>query len=71
MNVSPDVLRKETVALIRDIELQIDEVKKIAASLDARPEELRDMNGNWPMSSLLQAKAQAYNTLVMLQTPKK
>lgn len=70
MNVSPDVLRKETVALIRDIEKQIAEIKKVADDIGIHPEQLRDKNSNWVMPPLLQAKAQAYNTLVMLQTKK-
>ena len=61
MNVSPNVLRKETVALIRDIDKQIDEAKKYAASLKV------DDHTVWVMPQLLQAKATAYNTLVLLQ----
>jgi len=67
MNVSPNVLRKETVALIRDIDRQIDEVKKVSDNVGIQPEQLRDKDGNWAMTPLLQAKATAYNTLVLLQ----
>lgn len=70
MNVSPDVLRRDTVALIRDIDAQIAEVKKYADSIGAQPSQLRSNDG-WAMTPLLQAKATAYNTLVMLQESKK
>ena len=69
MNVSPNALRKETVELIRDIELQIDEVKKFAAEMGSEPHKLRSAHG-WVMNDLLAAKATAYNTLVLLQEKK-
>lgn len=68
MNVSPDILRRETVQLIRQIDTQIKEVEKEAERFGVSPEKLRDGNGTWPMTHLLLAKAQAYNTLVLLQT---
>lgn len=68
MNVSPDILRKETVQLIRQIDLQIKEVEKFAAEIGGEPHQLRDREGNWVLPPLLLAKATAYNTLVMLQT---
>lgn len=71
MNVSPDILRRETVQLINQIDRQIGEIRKTATELGTEPHKLRDNNGNWVMPPLLLAKAQAYNTLVMLQTPKK
>jgi hypothetical protein len=70
MNVSPDILRRETVRLIREIDLQIEEVKKYAANAGVAPHNLRSTDGNWAMSPLLLAKAQAYNTLVQLQDKK-
>lgn len=70
MNISPDILRKETVQLIRQIDEQIQEVNRYAIDLGTQSHKLQDKNGNWVMSSLLLAKAQAYNTLVQLQTKK-
>jgi hypothetical protein len=66
--INADILRKETVALIRQIDAQIEEIKAAAALQGCKPEELRDGVGNWVMSPLLLAKAQAYSTLVNLQT---
>lgn len=68
MNVSPDILRRDTVQLIREIDKQIDEIKDTAKEIAVEPHKLRDGNANWVMPPLLLAKAQAYNTLVMLQT---
>lgn len=70
MNVSPDVLRKETVQLIKQIDKQIAEVEKYAKRLGVEAHELHSGSGSWALSPLLLAKAQAYNTLVMLQTKK-
>jgi len=71
MIVNADSLRKDTVALIRQIDNQIAEVTREAVRMGVPPERVRDSNGNWPLIQLLQAKAQAYNTLVLLQPPKK
>jgi hypothetical protein len=68
MNVSPDILRKETVQLIREIDRQIAAVEKYAERLGTEAHLLNSGSGNWAMSPLLLAKAQAYNTLVLLQT---
>lgn len=70
MNVSPDILRRETVQLIRQIDAQIEEVKAESIRRGTVPSALRDSTGNWVLSPLLLAKAQAYNTLVLLQTKK-
>lgn len=70
MNINPDILRKETVQLIRQIDTQIGEVEKEAQRFGVSSEKLRVENGNWAMSPLLLAKAQAYNTLVLLQEKK-
>lgn len=67
MIVSPDILRRDTVQLINQIEKQIEEAKTAAVRLGVPPEKLRDSNGGWVMSPLLLAKATAYNTLVILQ----
>lgn len=70
MNVSPDILRRETVQLINQIDRQIKEIREYATSIGTEPHKLRDNNGNWVMPPLLLAKAQAYNTLVQLQVKK-
>lgn len=71
MIVNADSLRKDTVALIKQIDAQINEVKAEAQQVGTVPEKLQDTSGNWVMIPLLLAKAQAYNTLVLLQSPKK
>jgi hypothetical protein len=68
MIVDPDILRRDTVQLLKQIDAQINEVKKASKQMGFPPEELKDANGNWVMIPLLLAKAQAYSTLVMLQT---
>lgn len=68
MIINPDILRRDTVQLITQIDAQINEVKAEAQQLDIPPEKLRDANGNWVMSPLLLAKTMAYATLVQLQT---
>lgn len=70
MNVSPDILRREAVQLINQIEQQIEEIRRTATQLGTEAHKLRDNNGNWVMPPLLLAKAQAYNTLVQLQVKK-
>lgn len=70
MDISTNVLRKDTVALIRQIETQIDEVSKAAFALNCDPHEVRDSTGAWSLAPLLHAKAVAYNTLVLLQGKK-
>lgn len=70
MIVSPDALRKETVALIKQIDEQIKEIELFAYARDIASTQVTDGRGNWVMTPLLQAKATAYNTLVLLQTKK-
>ncbi len=66
MIVSPDILRKELVSLLAQIDLQITEIKATAVEEGIRGEYLRDKNGNWPMIPLLSAKVQALSTLAQL-----
>lgn len=68
MIITPDILRRDTIALLKQIDLQIVQVQREATRLGIEPHQLRDSNNNWPMVPLLQAKAQAYGTLVLLQT---
>lgn len=71
MIINADILRRETMALLRQIDAQIEEVKKEAQSMGVPPSTLRDSSGGWAMSPLLLARAMAYSTLVQLQVPKK
>jgi hypothetical protein len=68
MIINDDILRRDTVRLITTIDAQIDVVAEEAKSKGIESIRLIDSYGNWPMIQLLQAKAQAYNTLVLLQT---
>jgi hypothetical protein len=66
MIVSPNDLRRSLVALIKQIDAQIAEVEKDAASKHIAPTQLRDTNGGWVLTPLLLAKAQAYGALVQI-----
>ena len=70
MIINPDILRRDTIQLIKQIDAQIEEVKEEAKKIGIPPEKMRDANGNWVMSPLLLAKTMAYATLVQLQTKK-
>jgi hypothetical protein len=67
MIVNPDIMRRDTVQLIKQIDAQIEVVTREARDLKIKPEHLRDSKGGWVMNELLLAKAMAYNTLVTLQ----
>jgi len=71
MNVSPDVLRKDLVAIIRQIEVQLNEIKEEARLAGIQPEKLRSNDGSWVIIPLLSAKANAYSALVMLNEHKR
>lgn len=66
MIVNQDLLRKETVALLSQVNRMIDEVKQEAEQRGTSPEKMRDMNGTFVMTALLQVKAQAISALVEL-----
>jgi hypothetical protein len=68
MIYSADALRKDTVALITQIDKQIAAVEARGKEMGIDPNLMQDSQGYWPMIPLLQAKAMAYNTLVMLQS---
>lgn len=68
MIYSVNEMRKDTVALIKQIDMQISEVQRAAVSQGVDPFVMQDSDGKWPMIPLLAAKATAYNTLVLLQT---
>jgi hypothetical protein len=67
MIINEDILRRDTVQLIKEIDAQIEEVTHHANIAGIQRHKLRDANGSWVMIPLLQAKAQAYGTLVQLQ----
>lgn len=66
MIVSQDVLRKELVSLLKQIDIQVVEIKKEADRHNIRPEQLRDNNGNWVLIPLLTAQVSAISTLAQL-----
>lgn len=68
MIINDDILRRDTIQLLRQIDTQIKEVEEMAKRSHLPPESFRDANGNWPMIPLLLAKTQAVATLVQLQT---
>jgi hypothetical protein len=61
-------LRKDTVALIQQINAQIKEVEDRAREQGCAATKLIDSRGDFVLLPLLLAKATAYNTLVMLQS---
>lgn len=68
MIITPDILRRDTIALLKQIDLQISQVQREATRMGIEPHQLRESDGSWSMTPLLLAKAQAYGTLVLLQT---
>jgi hypothetical protein len=67
MIINNDILRRDTMELLKQIDAQINDVNRHASQMGIKGYQLRDANGNWAMSPLLLAKAQAYSTLVQLQ----
>ena len=67
MIINDDLLRREAVQLIRQIDQQIEEVRRQAAARGLAPHVLRDEHGNWVMIPLLLAKTQAYAMLIQVQ----
>ena len=67
MIIQPDALRKDLVALIKLVDAQIAEVEKTAQAQGVDKTALSDDRGNLVLTPLLLAKAQAYNSLVLLQ----
>lgn len=70
MIINDDILRRDTIQLLKQIDRQIAEVNRHAAELGIEGFQLRDTTGNWVMSPLLLAKTQAYSMLIQLQTRK-
>lgn len=70
MIITQDILRRDTVQLLKQIDQQIAEVNRQATQIGIEGYQLRESNGSWSMAPLLLAKAQAYATLVQLQSAK-
>ena len=70
MIINDDLLRRETIQLLRLIDQQIDEVNRQAEQMGISSHIMRDSTGNWVMIPLLLAKTQAYAMLIQLQTKK-
>jgi hypothetical protein len=70
MIISPDELRRETVALIKQIDVEIKDIeafrKNESDRLGARMRGAEEVSLR--LATLYQAKATTYNTLVLLQT---
>ena len=67
MIINQDIMRRDTMRLMTQIDTQIEEVNKQAAQIGIKGHELRYSDGTWPMIPLILAKTQAYATLVQLQ----
>ncbi len=70
MIVSPDILRKELLSLMAQIDAQIVEIERAAETRGVKPTQLRDNNG-WVMIPLLVAKVTTLSTLVNLNQQEK
>jgi hypothetical protein len=70
MIITQDILRRDTVQLLRQIDQLITEINRHAAQIGIEGYQLRDSSGGWVMTPLLLAKTQAYATLVQLQSPR-
>lgn len=68
MIINKDSLRRDVIAIIKEIDAQIVEVKEQASEMGIPPQKMRDGNANFVMVPLLLAKAQAYGSLIQLQS---
>lgn len=66
MIISPNDLRRDLVQLIKSINDQIKEIEIEAEEKHIPSAKMRDSYGNFSMTPLLLAKAQAYGALVRL-----
>ena len=67
MDISPNVLRQETVDTLKRINNQMKEMAVRSADMGIPVENLQDHSGNFVLTPLLLAKAQCLNTLVLLR----
>ena len=70
MIINDDILRRDVIQLLKQIEHQIGQVNHQAKQMGIEPHQLRESNGSWSLTPLLLAKAQAYSALVLLHTKK-
>ncbi len=68
MIINKDSLRRDLIAIKKDIDAQIEEVENQAEELGIPHTKLRDSRGNFIMIPLLLAKAQVYDSLTRLQS---
>lgn len=61
-------LLEDLAILLENINLQIREVEIEAEHLGLHPTELRTSGGDWPLRSLLSAKAHTLNAMVVMKT---
>jgi hypothetical protein len=66
MITSPNMLRRDTVQLLKQVDAQIAEVEAEAGRMGIEPVTMRDANGSWVMIPLLLAKMQGLALLVQL-----
>lgn len=66
MDISPNALRKETAATLRQVEATIGSITREANANGIEPTSLKYADGTWPIIPLLLAKAQCIQTLTML-----
>jgi hypothetical protein len=71
MNISPNELRRQTVAVMKGVDAQMREVEETAASRGVPAETFKAPDGTYVMTPLLLAKSQCLATLTALQEPPK
>lgn len=67
MKINENMLRSDTMRLVTQIEAQIAELQAEADKKRIPLTKLRNSNGDWAITHLLLAKAQAYAALAILQ----
>lgn len=70
MIINDDILRREMIQLLKQVNCQIEEVNRHADQAGIQGYQLRDANGNWVMAPLLLAKTQVLAAIIQLQTKK-
>lgn len=65
MKINPSVLREELLKTLKEVDIQIDELTKIATNSATHPAKIRDREG-FPYARLLVAKTQILFALVEL-----
>lgn len=68
MITSPDLLRKETVACLTQINKVIEEIEEEAKRVGLPPHKMRDSSNNFVLAPMLLAKVMAIHTLTDLNS---